>query len=78
MGSVNKKLPADWAGSACKEAKRGGDNAELDAVALLQEFAAFTGRVHTKDDDHGQKNNGRQNSFHNTLHFYVDIIPPLF
>lgn len=78
MGSVNKNYPLIRRVAASKRQKKEEEENELSAFVFLQEVAAFAGRVHTEDDNHGQKNDGWQNSFHNTLHLYVEIIPPLF
>jgi len=36
----------------------------LRAFMFLQEFAAFAGRIHTEDNNHGQENYRWQNGFH--------------
>jgi hypothetical protein len=58
MGCVNKNRPLKRAASGEKE--------ELRAFVFLQECAAFAGRVYTEDNDHRYKNDGWQNSFHNS------------
>ena len=76
MGSVNKNCPLIGRAVPAKRQAEGGEDDELDAIVFLQEFAALAARIHTEDDNHGQKNDGWQNSFHNTLHLYAEIIHP--
>jgi hypothetical protein len=54
MGCVNKKLPADWAGSLPQRGE--GEEDELSAFVFLQKGAAFAGRVHSENNNHRHKN----------------------
>ena len=56
MNCVNKKLPANQAGSSPKRLG-GGEENELSAFLFFQEVAAFAGRVNTEDYNHRHKNN---------------------
>ena len=57
MGSVNKKLPADWAGSLPQGGEGRGEENELSAFIFLQEVAALVRRVQTEDNNDRHKNN---------------------
>jgi|WetSurMetagenome_2_1015567.scaffolds.fasta_scaffold1402937_1 hypothetical protein len=55
MGCVNKKLPADWAGSLPQRGE-GGEEDELSAFVFLQKGATLAGRIHSENNNHRYKN----------------------
>jgi hypothetical protein len=55
MGFVNKKLPANQAGSLPQRGE-GGEEDELSAFVFLQKVAAFAARVYAEDNNYRHKN----------------------
>jgi len=61
---LTKSYPLIRRVAASKRPKEEENKNELHTFMFLQEFTALTGGIDTEDDNHGQENDGWQNSFH--------------